>query len=119
MIQQANPEASPNVLWHRFRRWNFRTFRPAKFAGLQKKRGPFDEHRCIFVHIPKCAGNSVTKSLSQFGGFDCGHTNLKRFQIMFGPEEFNRYFKFAFVRNPYDRLFSAFLFMKKGGTNEI
>ncbi|MDD5138672.1 MAG: sulfotransferase family 2 domain-containing protein [Verrucomicrobiales bacterium] len=103
-------------MWHRFRRWNFRTFRPAKFAGLQKKRGPFDEHRCIFVHIPKCAGISVVKSL--FGDFDCGHASLRRYQIMFGPEEFSRYFKFTIVRNPFDRLVSAFLFMKQGGLHE-
>jgi hypothetical protein len=116
MIQQAHPVTPPNELWHRFRRWNFRTFRPAKFAALQKKRGPFETHRCIFVHIPKCAGISVVKSL--FGDFSCGHGNLKRYQIMFGPEEFNRYFKFTVVRNPFDRLVSAFLFMKKGGINE-
>jgi hypothetical protein len=116
MNQPANPDAAPNELWHRFRCWNFRTFRPAKFAALQKKRGPFDERRCIFVHIPKCAGISVVKSL--FGDFDCGHTSLKRYQIMFGPAEFNRYFKFTVVRNPFDRLVSAYLFMKKGGINE-
>jgi hypothetical protein len=116
MIQQTNPQATPNELWHRFRRWNFRTFRPAKFAGLQQKRGPFDEHRCIYVHIPKCAGNSVVQSL--FGNVSFGHGSLKRYQIMFGPGEFNRYFKFTVVRNPYDRLVSAFLFMKQGGMNE-
>ena len=102
-------------LWHNFRRFNFRCFRPGKFAALQKKRWAFDEHKAIFVHIPKCAGISVVKSL--FGDFDCGHTNLRRYQIMFAPEEFHRYFKFTIVRNPYDRLVSAFFFMKKGGIN--
>lgn len=116
MIQSANPPATPNEMWHRFRRWNFRTFRPAKFAALQNKRGPFDAHRCIFVHIPKCAGNSMVQSL--FGNVSFGHGSLKRYQIMFGPEEFNRYFKFSVVRNPFDRLVSAFLFMKQGGMNE-
>lgn len=102
--------------WHNFRRLNFKTFRRLKFTALQAKRQTFDRHRCIFVHIPKCAGISVVKSL--FGDFDCGHTSLKRYQIMFSPEDFNRYFKFTIVRNPFDRLVSAFLFMKKGGINE-
>ena len=116
MIQQANPEAAPNDLWHQLRRLSFRCFRPARFASMQHKRGPFDEHRCIMVHIPKCAGNSVCKGL--FGDYSCGHMSLKRYQIMFGPLEFKAYFKFTVVRNPYDRLVSAFLFMKKGGNNE-
>lgn len=108
-------DSANNDLWHSIRRLSFRCFRPAKFAAIQAKRGPFDAHRCIFVHIPKCAGISVVRSL--FGDFSCGHGNLKRYQIMFGPEEFNRYFKFTIVRNPYDRLVSAFHFMKKGGIN--
>ena len=103
-------------LWHKFRRFNFRCFRPAKFAGLQAKRWAFDQHRCIFVHIPKCAGISVVKSL--FGDFDCGHAGLKRYQIMFAPADFKSYFKFTVVRNPFDRLVSAFLFLKNGGVNE-
>jgi hypothetical protein len=34
---------------------------------------------------------------------------------MFGPREFSEYFKFSFVRNPWDKLVSAFHFLKKGG----
>ena len=116
MIQKTSRNTLRNDLWHQLRRLSFRCFRPAKFSSLQKKRGPFDEHRCIFVHIPKCAGISVVKSL--FGNFDCGHTSLKRYQIMFAPGEFKNYFKFTIVRNPYDRLVSAYFFMKKGGVNE-
>jgi hypothetical protein len=37
---------------------------------------------------------------------------------MFAPAEFRSYFKFTIVRNPYDRLLSAFLFLQKGGVNE-
>jgi hypothetical protein len=116
MTQPTNQNSFTHDLWHHYRRLNFRCFRPAKFAGLQEKRWAFDQHRCIFVHIPKCAGISVVKSL--FGDFDCGHTNLRRYQIMFAPAEFKSYFKFTFVRNPFDRLVSAFLFLKQGGVNE-
>jgi len=106
-----------NDLWHNVRRLSFRCFRPEKFSGLQKKREVLEKHRCLFVHIPKCAGISVCRSL--FGDLTCGHLSLKRYQIMFGPQEFKDYFKFTFVRNPYDRLVSAFFFMKKGGMNKI
>lgn len=116
MQQPTNPNSFKDDLWHNFRRFNFRCFRPGKFAALQKKRWAFDQHSAIFVHIPKCAGISVVKSL--FGDFDCGHTSLKRYQIMFSPEDFHRYYKFTIVRNPFDRLVSAFFFLKKGGINE-
>ena len=116
MAPTSTPNPYPSNLGHHFRRFNFRTFRPAKFTALQAKRATFDQHQCIFVHIPKCAGISVVKSL--FGDFDCGHTSLLRYQIMFAPEEFRRYFKFTFVRNPFDRLVSAYFFMQKGGLNE-
>ena len=116
MHESSAQKPHRNDAWHQLRRWTFRRFHPAKFAVLQKKRGTFDLHQCIFVHIPKCAGISVAKSL--FGDFECGHASLRRYQVMFGPEEFNRYFKFTIVRNPFDRLVSAFLFLKQGGLHE-
>jgi len=55
---------------------------------------------------------------SLFGeNFEAGHPSLKRYQIVFGPKDFKNYFKFTFVRNPFDRLVSAFFFLKKGGMN--
>jgi Sulfotransferase family len=116
MLPFSSRHPYPSDAWHRTRRTLFRTFRAKKFAALQQKRVVFDHYRCIFVHIPKCAGISVEKSL--FGDFNVGHTSLKRYQIMFAPEEFRRYFKFTFVRNPFDRLVSSYFFMQKGGINE-
>jgi hypothetical protein len=103
-----------------------RVFRPGKFNKFKEQRyrtmadnhscRPFDQHRCIFVHIPKCAGISVSRSL--FGNVSGAHHSLRKFQIMFAPGEFAEYFKFTFVRNPWDRLVSAFHFLKKGGLTE-
>lgn len=73
----------------------------------------FDRHRCIFVHIPKCAGVSISRSL--FGNLGAGHHPVATLQNVFGAGCFDSYFKFAFVRNPWDRLLSAYEFLQRGG----
>jgi hypothetical protein len=73
---------------------------------------PFLENRCIFVHIPKCAGISVSMSL--FGNLSGGHTPLRRYSLVFDRTEFRSYFKFAFVRNPWDRLVSGYHYLRDG-----
>jgi hypothetical protein len=73
----------------------------------------FDQYRCLFVHIPKCAGVSVCRSL--FGNLGAGHYPVATLRQVFGEELFNSYFKFSFVRNPWDRLLSAYEFLKRGG----
>lgn len=77
---------------------------------------PFDEQRCIFVHIPRCAGVSICKTL--FCNLAGGHMSIREYQIAFSKSEFNSYFKFTFVRNPWDRLVSAYFFLNEGGLNE-
>lgn len=85
-------------------------------AGGYSLQG-FDRYHCIFVHIPKCAGVSVCRSL--FGDFGAGHYPLTTFRKVFSPTDYSDYFKFAFVRNPWDRLFSAYRFLKRGGFNPV
>jgi hypothetical protein len=76
----------------------------------------FDYYKCIFVHIPKSAGVSISKTL--FGNYGGGHNSIKDYQSIFPKPTFDRYFKFTFVRHPYTRLQSAYYFLKAGGMNE-
>ncbi|MBL4799499.1 MAG: sulfotransferase family 2 domain-containing protein [Oleispira sp.] len=73
--------------------------------------GAFDSNECVFVHIPKAAGSSV--SLSLFG-FQVSHRSAIEYQLD-DPLKFTEYYKFSFVRNPWDRLVSAYFFLKQGG----
>ena len=79
-------------------------------------------YKCIFVHIPKCAGTSIEKALDIFGdnpanlfGYDPNHKiamqHLTIGQMLdwgyITKEMYHTYFKFAFVRDPYDRALSS------------
>ena len=89
--------------------------RIADLRGRGVYRGYPDEHRCVFIHIPKAAGTSLTKTLFAAPSRHLQYTEYERAN----PKKFKKYFKFTFVRNPYDRLFSAYTFLKKGGLNEL
>lgn len=111
------------LLPHDARRMSFRLRHPQQFHAWQAMRNdtdskgysfePFDRHRCIFVHVPKCAGVSVSSAL--FGSLAGGHRRIGTYRLVYSRREFRNYFKFAFVRNPWDRLLSAFRFLKNGG----
>lgn len=111
---------------HDRRRNLFARLRPAKFGRLQHKRTietedgytykPYDDARSIFVHIPKAAGMSICRSL--FGNLAGGHATLADYSVIFSQQEFDSYFKFTFVRNPWDRVLSAYHFLCAGGVTE-
>jgi len=77
---------------------------------------PFDDSQCIFIHLPKNAGQSVRNTL--FENLLPGHMKVYMYQLIFPKRIFDSYFKFAFTRNPWDRLASAYMFMKGGGAHE-
>ena len=76
----------------------------------------FLEKECLFFHIPKTAGISISNSI--YGDIKWGHRTVNYYKSYYGDEVFNSLYKFCFVRNPYDRLFSAYTFLKKGGIND-
>lgn len=83
------------------------------FLLLRYRIKKFHEFSCIFIHIPKCAGISIEHAL--LGGIPACHRSIHGFRFFFRKKEIKQYFKFTIVRNPWDRVVSAYLFLKKGG----
>ncbi|WP_276679543.1 sulfotransferase family 2 domain-containing protein [Thalassolituus oleivorans] len=68
-----------------------------------------DLNEVIYIHIPKAAGKAISYSLLNAPN-GTGHTKLYMYER--NRDKFDRYFKFTFVRNPWDRLVSAFFYVK-------
>jgi hypothetical protein len=93
-------------------------------------------HRFIFAAVPKTGTHSVRQALREQMGEDDleqvglfvnkrfpwpelaaiqhGHFALRELRPYLGEEAFAGYFKFAFVRNPFDRFVSYCAFMLRG-----
>ena len=72
------------------------------------------EKEIIFIHVPKCAGRSVRKAV---GLPRDGHDRALWYKFH-DPEKFRRYFKFTVVRNPWDRLVSAYFYLRQDRGHE-
>lgn len=107
-----------NIAWffpHDLRHFCYRKLRSAKYRRLRAATRPA-QHNCLFIHIPKCAGVAVSHGL--FGERTSWHATILDYMLLFPEEDFNRFFKFTFVRNPWDRLVSAYVFLQQGGVND-
>jgi hypothetical protein len=69
----------------------------------------FDASSSIFIHIPKTAGTSVSQAIYQE---QPKHHSVHTFQKL-DNEKFEKYFKFAFVRDPFERLYSIYNYARK------
>jgi len=94
-------------------------------------------HRFIFAAVPKTGTHAVRQALREHLGDDDleqvglfvdkrfpwpdlaavqhGHLSLRQVAPYLGQQTFDGYFKFAFVRNPFDRFVSYCAFMLRGG----
>ena len=70
----------------------------------------FHHTKSIFIHIPKCAGTSIEKSL--YSPAPARHQPAKYYQLQH-PKEYESYYKFTLVRNPWDRLASAWHYLRE------
>lgn len=95
------------------------------------------QHRFIFAAVPKTGTHSVRQALREHMSEDDieqvglfvnkrfpyeelaairhGHLGLQQVRPYVGEETFGSYFKFAFVRNPFDRFVSYCAFMTRDG----
>jgi hypothetical protein len=78
------------------------------------------KHKCIFIHVPKTGGSSIEQILGyqrtkeEIYGWDDAigvplqHASAQQLldHDLVDRETFDRYFKFAFVRNPFDLVVS-------------
>lgn len=83
--------------------------------NLYRRYSYWKKNGCIYIHIPKAAGTSLNKAIY---GRTLGHYTASEIQSHF-PKLFGKSFVFSFVRNPWDRVLSAYSFAKVGKTNSM
>lgn len=93
------------------------------------------ELKCIFIHVQKCAGTSITHALNGrlapadivIGSTQEGeelernggwrglhkHSRAKKIREVVGEQVWNSYFKFSIARNPWDRALSTYHWWKE------
>jgi len=68
--------------------------------------------KCIFFHITRTAGKSIEEKVFSvppvYGSSDHGGPNDRLLNKFVTQDEFDKYFKFSFVRNTWDRAVSSF-----------
>ena len=78
------------------------------------------KHKCIFIHIPRTGGTSIEKALTEADWWKVDkktkHLDCKTAKNLY-KDNWNEYFKFTIVRNPWDMYVSFFCFEKRKSIN--
>ncbi len=81
------------------------------------------KNKFAFIHISKCGGTSVTKTIANYYDINRSELRPKEYKFLTIPElqqilgkDFLQYFIFTVVRNPWDRLVSYYHHGKKETT---
>jgi hypothetical protein len=75
------------------------------------------KRKVLFIHVPKTAGVSLQHTL--FGQMVFGHQAYQQYELIFSRRLLNSLFKFTFVRNPWDRLASAWIYFRDIGKGTL
>jgi hypothetical protein len=78
-----------------------------------------DKYKFAYIHVQKTAGSSLTEALLMIDG--SSNDNNQRKHIFINQSEVPQgYYKFSFVRNPWERMVSWWnMFEKKGKFNDF
>ena len=77
------------------------------------------KYKCIFVHLPKVGGGTIENSLTGHSWHNVKVNGLKEQHepatslMNHYTDKWESYFKFSFVRNPWDLLVSNYLWSKR------
>lgn len=80
------------------------------------------DREIIFIHVPRTGGQSILKMMDMWYGddkrwkhlfgwgndYEMSHMPVTAIADHIGQDKFRRYFKFAFIRNPWERLLSTY-----------
>jgi len=67
--------------------------------------------KTLFIRVPKTAGMSVQQAL--FGAQIFAHQTFRQYELIFIKELLASFYTFTFVRNPWDRLVSAWTYLRE------
>ena len=87
----------------------------------------FPTYKCIFIHIPRCGGTTIEDTLFDDKSFfrtdtypnilnlpyplnHCTLEDINKSRVL--HPNFNKFYSFTFVRNPFDRLVSEFFYLR-------